>query len=321
MIQSLRKQFQVFSLLQRGSAVQVAPPHFNPAALLQLSPGQGLVVDVNIMGRESLQLKGAVTPCSSDGSSYVLRFHHTVAHEKRMIQAEFKFGSASVQTILLQDSTGTARGEKGGKNVKCNSVAIQDQPDGQQLVERADPVLSRAVAKAITPRPTILSFFSAAPKVSSDVASALPSVTSNSEPESRSHSECLSHLSKSGEMEKKRKVESTMIDFAVDESGFTDGTLKTSPATMSVGNLRASKRHGVPVKQSSAANKPEADLYFKRKVIGGKGGGTQADCAKTLSISAKTATGCSKDLGSADVDHGLGNSVCNSVFMDLTSDD
>ncbi len=158
-IKSLKVQFQMHSLLQRGCVIQVSPPQVSPASLAQLASGQGLVVLVRVLGRGGIeQHKGIAFPSNPDNVSYLLRFSCKVGGEKRMIERNFRFGDTSVQTVMLQPSSSNNQ-HKRGKTEDALDCAL-----GQILVEAVDPVVPKALSKALTAPPTMRSFFAVAPK-------------------------------------------------------------------------------------------------------------------------------------------------------------
>ena len=155
-IKSLRIQFQLYSLLQTGCIIQVSPPQVSQASLAQLAPGQGLVVLVRVMARGGIeQHKGVAFPSGPDNASYLLRFACKVGSEKRSIEKTIRYGDTSVQTVTLQPSSLDDQHRRG---------QAPDCAPGQMLIESVDPVVPKALSKALTAPPTMRSFFAAAPK-------------------------------------------------------------------------------------------------------------------------------------------------------------
>jgi hypothetical protein len=173
-IKSLRVQFQIHSLLQSGRVIQVSPPQVSPASLAQLAPGQGLVVLVRVLGRGGIeQHKGVALPSSPDSPSYLLRFWCKVGGEKRTIEKTIRFGDTGVQTVTLQPSS------VNDQHRKNQAEDALDCARGQMLAEAVDPVLPKALTKALTAPPTMRSFFAAAPKVGPSAPKAGPSASKN----------------------------------------------------------------------------------------------------------------------------------------------
>ena len=162
-IKSLRKRFQLYSLLQQGRALQISPPQFNPATVAQLSSGQGLVVTVKVFDREAHQQKGVVTPSSTDSSSYILRFPWSAGKHKQAVEATFKFGSSMIQTVLIDPALNSSD-RPNMAQCQSNSEGIPEAANFSMQVEGVDPVLAKALSKALTAPHTIRKFFAALPK-------------------------------------------------------------------------------------------------------------------------------------------------------------
>jgi hypothetical protein len=313
LIQCLQKRFQVYALLQQGRALQVSPPQFNTLSATQLAPGQGIVVLVNVVGRDAQQKKGLVLPSATDSSSYTLQFPWTVGSEKCTVRVQMKYGSSAIQIAMLNDAVSIA--SVGTKN--ASRKRITEKIEFQMRVEEADPVQPKALSKALTAPPTMRSFFTVLPKAAgpgSPITSAW-----GEKGEGRSDSYDTERKAKVCTGGIKRKFESDkLVPVIKDAVSEVKTDLVEASDIVSVANKRTpetcKKRSafaGIPSATTSSYGLETKRIESRQNASGGPTSLNIFEAAKRSASTSKRAAGpgCIK-LGTAAVE-----------VMDLTRDD